>query len=165
MEQGERRMTKEELEREAEEKYGKVDREFMDCQDEGEIFTLGYLAGAEPREKRIAELEHQLTHRNCLDCSNHSSKLRMRTLELEKENAQMKEANETLATMNNSMWVELEKKRAESQGITNKLHQLIKAKEILQEFVEWANWQGNSKCPSFKSIQDKAEQFLNEVEK
>lgn len=38
---------------------------------------------------------------------------------------------------------------------------LDKAKEIIKEFVEWANWQGNSKCPSFKSIQDKAEKFLN----
>jgi hypothetical protein len=43
--------------------------------------------------------------------------------------------------------------------------QLTKAKEIIREFVEWATWQGNSKCPSFKSIQDKAEQFLSEVEK
>ena len=34
------------------------------------------------------------------------------------------------------------------------------AKDIIREFVEWANWQGNSKCPSFKSIQDKAEAFL-----
>lgn len=40
--------------------------------------------------------------------------------------------------------------------------QLTKAKEIISEFVKWANWQGNSKCPSFKSIQDKAEQFLKE---
>ena len=40
--------------------------------------------------------------------------------------------------------------------------QLTKAKEIISEFVEWANWQGNSKCPSFKSIQDKAEQFIKE---
>lgn len=38
----------------------------------------------------------------------------------------------------------------------------IEAKEIIREFVEWANWQGNSKCPSFKSIQDKAEAFLKE---
>ena len=37
-----------------------------------------------------------------------------------------------------------------------------KAKEIIKEFVDWANWQGNSKCPSFKSIQDKAEAFLKE---
>lgn len=42
------------------------------------------------------------------------------------------------------------------------IEKLIEAEEILNEFVEWANWQGNSKCPSFKSIQDKAEQFLKE---
>lgn len=42
--------------------------------------------------------------------------------------------------------------------------QLTKAKEIIREFVKWANWQGNSKCPSYKSIQDKAEQFLREVQ-
>lgn len=46
-------MTEEELEKEAEEIYIKTDKEFMDCQDEGEIFTLGYLAGAKPREKQI----------------------------------------------------------------------------------------------------------------
>ena len=43
--------------------------------------------------------------------------------------------------------------------------QLINAKEIIREFVEWATWQG-SNCPNFKSIQDKAEAFLNsEVKK
>ena len=52
-------MTKEELEKEAEEKYSEVDREFIACQDEGEVFNIGYLAGAEPREKRIAELEDE----------------------------------------------------------------------------------------------------------
>ena len=41
--------------------------------------------------------------------------------------------------------------------------QLIKAREIVKEFVEWATWQG-SNCPNFKSIQDKAEQFLKESE-
>ena len=46
-------MTKEELEREAEEKYGEVDREFIACQDEGEVFNIGYVLGAEPREKQI----------------------------------------------------------------------------------------------------------------
>ena len=43
--------------------------------------------------------------------------------------------------------------------------QLINANEIIREFVEWATWQG-SNCPNFKSIQDKAEAFLNsEVKK
>ena len=39
--------------------------------------------------------------------------------------------------------------------------QLTKAKDIIKEFVEWANWQGGE-CPNFKSIQYKAEQFLKE---
>lgn len=83
--------------------------------------------------------------------------------ELEKENAQLKEANETFATMNNSMWVELEKKRAESQGITNKLHQLIKAKEIIKDLLG----SENTSCEEemFFEIRQKAEQFLKEVEK
>ena len=46
-------MTKEELEKEAEEKYSEVDREFIACQDEGEVFNIGYILGAEPREKQI----------------------------------------------------------------------------------------------------------------
>ena len=56
--------------------------------------------------------------------------------ELEQENKQLKEANQTFYTMNNNMWVELEMKRAESQGITNRLHQLIKAKELLKRCYE-----------------------------
>jgi predicted RNase H-like nuclease (RuvC/YqgF family) len=95
--------------------------------EDTEILNKTYEKRFNNLKKENTELKNKLEHRNCLDCSNHSSKLRMKTLELEKE-------------------------------CTN-------AKEIISEFVEWANWQGNSKCPSFKSIQDKAEQFLNsEVE-
>ena len=72
-----------------------------------------------------------------------------RIAELEKENAELKKRVDNL--YNSDCWAS---------------EQLTKAKEIIREFVEWATWQGNSKCPSFKSIQDKAEQFLNsEVEK
>jgi hypothetical protein len=53
----------------------------------------------EQLEKENAELKNKLEHRNCLDCSNHSSKLRMKTLELEKE---CTKAKELLAK-----WVEL----------------------------------------------------------
>jgi phage shock protein A len=65
---------------------------------------------------------------------------------------------------------ELKKQLEDADNATdcfNKQEEIIaKAKEIIREFVEWANWQG-SKCPSFKSIQGKAEQFLkdSEVEK
>ena len=88
-------MTKEELVIEAE-KHSK-DYPFTICLPTKRIRKSGkqiaienYLAGAEPREKRIEELEHQLIHRNCVDCSNHSSKLKMRTLELEHKLKQAK---------------------------------------------------------------------------
>lgn len=79
---------------------------------------------------------------------------------LQKENAELKEANATLATMNNSMWVELEKKRAESQGITNKLHQLIKAKDIIKELLS-SCFGYNSKTVNYE-VKAKAEAFLKE---
>lgn len=44
------------------------------------------------------------------------------------------------------------------------VEKLNEAKEILKEFVGWANWQGNSKCPSFKIIKDKAEKFIKKEE-
>ena len=74
-----------------------------------------------------------------------------RIAELEKENAELKVENE--ANENGA------KKYAEFYFETN--NQLTKAKEIIKEFVQWATWQG-SNCPNFKSIQDKAEQFLKE---
>ena len=87
-----------------------------------------------------------------------------------KENAQLKEANETFATMNNGMWVELEKKRAESQGITNRLHQLIKAKSVIKKFYDFVN-NGIEYDPENSEVHTKmwnelceqAEQFLSEV--
>ena len=147
-------MTKEELEKEAvesAEKFFGKPTDLVDL-DNLRIFKNGYLAGAEPREKRIAELEHQLTHRNCLDCSNHSSKLRMRTLKLEKENEELKSENQKWK----DEWQEqVQKATDEGYARTLQTIQLNNAKEIIREFVEWATWQGNSKCPSFKSIQDK----------
>ena len=86
-------MTKEELEKEVEEWWNNTFKVFCPTHEQLDRICTDLL---EPREKRIAELEHQLTHRNCLDCSNHSSKLRMRTLELEKENAELKATNKSL---------------------------------------------------------------------
>jgi hypothetical protein len=148
-------MTKEELEKEAEEKYGEVDREFIACQDEGEVFNIGYVLGAEPREKRIAELEHQLTHRNCVDCSNHSSKLRMRNLELEKENAELKEKLKPENCL---------KLLAKEGYIKFTSDQLTKAKEIITELYHSIP---SSMADYCKDAMGKAENFLkdSEVEK
>ena len=117
----------------------------------------------EPREKQIAELE-----KRCNELFFQVNEKTERIADLEKENAELKE---TLRTYNGcGDWdndfhtCRVYLQREELQECTE---QLTKAKEIIKEFVEWANWQGNSKCPSFKSIQDKAEQFIkdSEVEK
>ena len=101
-------------------------------------------------------------YNNCKHCGYKSK------CEIYKENAELKEANQTLATMNESMWVELEKKRAESQGITNKLHQLIKAKEIIKKFSEFANLEveydpehPQEHTDLWNKLCEEAEQFLN----
>ena len=84
--------------------------------------------------------------------------------DLEKENAELKEE---LKKWKDEWQEQVQKATDEGYARTLQTIQLSKAKEIIREFVEWATWQGNSKCPSFKSIQDKAEQFLkdSEVEK
>ena len=129
-----------------------------------DLFESGY----EQSEKRISELEKEnaeakeriktLEYR----CENIKDTDTMELVALQKENAQLKEANETLATMNDNMWVELEKKRAESQGITNKLHQLIKAKKIIEKLISL-----NRKEWIYSDVREEAEQFLkdSEVEK
>lgn len=147
-------MTKEELVKEAEEWL---------CNNlhsaSEEDFIKAMVDIAEPREKRIVELEYQLTHRNCLDCSNHSSKLRMRNLALEKENAELKEelkdANEKVLHLACNQNKDLKRK-------------FTKAKEIIKHLL---NWQYDEYKKSetdkelFKVIAE-AEQFLNsEVEK
>lgn len=83
--------------------------------------------------------------------------------DLEKENAELKSENQKWK----DEWQEqVQKATDEGYARTLQTIQLSKAKEIIREFVEWATWQG-SNCPNFKSIQDKAEQFLkdSEVEK
>ena len=106
-------MTKEELEKEAEEKYSEVDREFIACQDEGEVFNIGYILGAEPREKRIAELE--------------------------KENAELKAENQKWK----DEWQEqVQKATDEGYARTLQTMQLSKAKELLKQWLQTSKASG-----------------------
>lgn len=86
-----------------------------------------------------------------IDQHNKITALSKKVYDLQKENAELKES---LKKWKDAIYADVE----------NYDKQFTKAIEIIREFVEWANWQGNSKCPSFKSIQDKAEQFLKDQE-
>ncbi len=72
--------------------------------------------------------------------------------QLEQENSTLKKQLEALS--GDIPWSEL-------KDVSEVTKKLTEAREIISEFVKWANWQG-SKCPSFKSILDKAEQFIKE---
>jgi septal ring factor EnvC (AmiA/AmiB activator) len=160
-------MTKEELKQEAEEWL---------CNNlhsaSEEDFIKAMIDIAEPREKQI-----QIDAKQIRALQKQNGELTDKVKELEKN-------VEILTKVINNVHVvrikQLEKENAELRKDKKELchsiseggkacvylnEQLTKAKEIIREFVEWATWQGNSKCPSFKSIQDKAEQFLSEVEK
>ena len=134
-------MTKEELEKEATEyalEWGdKTDGTYACCRD-------GYLAGAEPREKRIAELE--------------------------KENAELKAKANALENANKAMSKELDDMTSGGisvlKNVVRSKEQLVQAKEILrglyfivQSRIDYENNTG---------IADemwRAEQFLKEVDK
>ncbi|MBQ5673586.1 MAG: hypothetical protein IIV45_00630 [Lachnospiraceae bacterium] len=47
------------------------------------------------------------------------------------------------------------------QGASRNKAKLDEAKEIIREYLGWADWEG-SNCPSFESICRKAESFLKE---
>ena len=96
--------------------------------------------------KENAELEYQLTHRNCVDCSNHSSKLRMRNLDLEKENAELKTRNQELLQS--------------CEGATMMYKDLQKAKEIIKEMLSILP---EENIEGIYEISEGAEQFLKET--
>ena len=124
----------------------------------GKTYEAGELVAYVKRlEKENAELKNKLEHRNCLDCSNHSSKLRMRTLELEKENAELKaqlESERDLPAIAYQQGAEKQKKKDTDQ--------LTKAKELLRQLV---NIEYTVNIPKDKiiSLRVKAEQFLKET--
>ena len=155
-------MTKEELKQEAKERAD----EYTNLRPFHIGYEEGYFDGAEPREKRITELKYQLTHRNCLDCSNHSSKLRMRNLDLEKENAELKSENQKWK----DEWQEqVQKATDEGYARTLQTMQLTKAKELLRKFMPYVREaylkQDISNIKLSLDEITEAEQFLSEVEK
>jgi hypothetical protein len=160
-------MTKEELEKEAEAYTDKLleDWELYDP----EALQEAYVAGAEPREKRIAELEKEnkelktkkipqlerkiasIRGAHSVDCK----KLNARTEQVERlkeENARLKkesEENQDLATI------------AYMQGASKYKAKLEYAKTIIEDLLS-SCFGYNSKTVNYE-VKAKAEEFLKEV--
>lgn len=129
-------MNKEELKQEAEEKY--FNHKMMEFQGfyNRHYYYLGYLDSAEPREKRIAELEKEIAeldcqkNRNkaCYSCANATERCFKNEIgcpcekykSYKDENAELKDKLEVLIAVGNTC----------TKGLNE---QLTKAKEILIE--------------------------------
>ena len=159
-------MTKEELKQEAKEWIAKNSKEFI-TNPKYSPFDYAeaiYLAGAEPREKQIAELEAQIKKMqddiDCLTfaCENYREEMEKNLADatkLEKENAELKEK---LGNYQKGMFDEIEKRDK----------QLNKAKEHIENllyYVKQCTCERSNYAEIEKDITE-AEQFLNsEVEK
>lgn len=144
-------MTKEELRKEA---TMTVEWECTPMIDRP-LFVHAYITGAEPREKRIAELEAQIEQNKIdLAISEHDrehddyefTEVYTKVEQLEKENAELKE--------------KLNFSTQYYQGEKAK-EQLTKAKELIGEFISSLSVVGE--CEEECELLNRAEQFLREV--
>lgn len=170
-------MTKAELEKEAIEyakpldiKYG---GSFVRTTEE---VKQAYFAGAEPREKKIEELEQKLeqTEKDLADYQFNYPNIK----ELEQENAELKQINsETLAQLNldnGELIIENEKLRKQLDALSgdipwNKLKdvsevtkKLTEAKELLNEFMRISKASDEDFEHDYSELIGEAEQFLND---
>ena len=159
-------MTKEELKQEAEEYFKSICGDYNEEYERtgkrhywvGFDIKNAYLASAEPREKRIAELE-----KACEETQELLDKQIEATYKLDKENAELKDYRlTTLAQQQTDM-------SKYALNLEHKLSwyddQLTKAKELLERFLGLGNlW--DLDCKDYFPLRKEAEQFLNsEVEK
>ena len=193
-------MNKEELEKEADD-YAEIhafrvpydgSNKFYDDVD-FKASKEGYLAAAEPREKRIAELEEELkaidkAGEHVRQQINDAFRNKKPYWELEKENAELKkklkEELKTIADKDLSFVARfdaLEKENAELKETVLQFQkdsycgvchfktktQLTKAKEIIKELVrvEYADFTNGDYSNELSKVLEQAEQFLSEVEK
>lgn len=167
-------MNKEELEKEAEEYADEHafrvpydgSNKFYDDVD-FKASKEGYIAGAKPREKRIAELERKLeqTEKDLTDYQFNYPKIK----DLEKENTELKTRVENQKSFLERIRAKFELGEIDRKEIEGYLEseQLTKAKEIIREFMKYEiNEYDGSLEIHFEELKKQAEQFLNsEVEK
>lgn len=165
-------MTKEKLKQEAEEKY--FNHKMMEFQGfyNRHYYYLGYLDSAEPREKRIAELEKEIAeldcqkNRNkaCYSCANVTERCFKNEIgcpcekykSYKDENAELKDKLEVLIAVGNTC----------TKGLNE---QLTKAKEILEDIIKFQPYIDRDAmfltCGNdWKEVIFKAEQFIKDSE-
>lgn len=165
-------MTKEELKQEAEEKY--FNHKMMEFQGfyNRHYYYLGYLDSAEPREKRIAELEKEIAeldcqkNRNkaCYSCANVTERCFKNEIgcpcekykSYKDENAELKDKLEVLIAVGNTC----------TKGLNE---QLTKAKEILEDIIKFQPYIDRDAMfltigNDWKEVIFKAEQFIKDSE-
>ena len=165
-------MNKEELKQEAEEKYfNHKMMEFQGCYNR-HYYYLGYLDSAEPREKRIAELEKEIAeldcqkNRNkaCYSCANATERCFKNEIgcpcekykSYKDENAELKDKLEVLIAVGNTC----------TKGLNE---QLTKAKEILEDIIKFQPYIDRDAMfltigNDWKEVIFKAEQFIKDSE-
>ena len=165
-------MTKEELKQEAREKY--FNHKMMEFQGfyNRHYYYLGYLDSAEPREKRIAELEKEIAeldcqkNRNkaCYSCANATERCFKNEIgcpcekykSYKDENAELKDKLEVLIAVGNTC----------TKGLNE---QLTKAKEILEDIIKFQPYIDRDAMfltigNDWKEVIFKAEQFIKDSE-
>ena len=161
-------MTKEELEKEAEELY-----EDWYAHKLGAISIIGVICKmAEPREKRITELEEKisilLSCKNCpenkggLICAKeYENKCLAQKIEF------IKELQEENAELKDEWQEQVQKANDEGYARTLQTIQLTKAKDHIKKLLDCLKQDTNDPQTNYYVCQymDKAEQFLREVEK
>ena len=158
-------MTKEELKQEAEEKY--FNHKMMEFQGfyNRHYYYLGYLDSAEPREKRIAELDCQKNrNKACYSCANATERCFKNEIgcpcekykSYKDENAELKDKLEVLIAVGNTC----------TKGLNE---QLTKAKEILEDIIKFQPYIDRDAMfltigNDWKEVIFKAEQFIKDSE-
>ena len=127
----------------------------------------------ETLEKENAELKkevekHKWSNIFLEDCAGYDKKIaeeyttsQERIAELETELTKRAEQIEALNKDKDYFSDALDKQIEATYKVVEELNE---AKELLKDFVRWADWQSGGKCPSFKKIKDKAIDFLKEEE-
>ena len=168
-------MTKEELKREAKEYADKYGKSNFDLRDTA---RFAYYQGAEPREKRIAELERNVAY--YAERAKHAELAGrdyvLKNKDLEKENAELKADNDArkfAMAMSEKVEKQLREENAElketvikmNNVITETFSNLSKAKELLERLLitscnsDVLNLLPN--CSEVLRVRVEAEQFIN----